>query len=156
MYASMLADLICREFKDKHELDNRLGMYISFSISSNAPRSIDNLLSKESSERYPKYDLLIYGDTGVYLRDRFLHPEETSKWFCLAHHDSCWCSAVDSFMHEAEKYIVTWGHFCLDHPFCFKIIEDDLVKELRQARKARYDYGLTREQVLHPLFLNRR
>lgn len=149
MYSNILSDIICQQYEESIEKNrqglNNKALLISFSI--NVFKNPPTVLKNIKDERYPSYDLLIFGESnyiGVYLKDSMLHPEEKSQWYCLAYHDSCWRSdGVNNFLWRAEKYINIIRNY--DH--WFKVIKFT-ASEKQILREVKNNY------ILHPLFEN--
>jgi hypothetical protein len=143
----MLAELICLEYENKIRKsidgnENNKALLIEFSKNSD-------------SERYPSYELMIFGKyncTGVYLRDKLLHPDEVSDWFCLSYHDSCWKQdGVEMFLWRAEKEIVCFRYIGNLSPFEIRTLSEEEISFLRDAKHARYDYS---DPEIHESFMN--
>ena len=149
-YASVLSTIICEQYQelieDKRKRLNNKGLLIRFSISAwdDPPFILKNI----EDNRYPSYELLIFGETnyvGVYIRDTMLHPEEKSEWYCLSYHDSCWrTDGVREFVYQAEKYINTIKS--IKRWFSIVKIFPAHKKILREAKRKRHE-----ENIRHPL-----
>jgi len=159
MYSNLLTEIVCKEYEyeTKRNYPNNKALIVNFSLFQREEEPIPFTLSNVDNDRYPSWQLLIFGEynyTGVFLKDRMLHPKKESDWYCIACHDSCWRSdGVRDFFWHAERFISTFGHNVktglFAKPLQFIELSEEEIKHLKDIEKTRLDRKNPR---IHPLF----
>lgn len=108
----ILEGIIASEFgnnvrnRDWNKIPTTHGMLMSFTIGNDDPMAFETN-EEELYHRYPTRELFIWGPMnyiGVFTRDRMIHPDESSPWYILSYHDSCWREdGVGRFLRHVGK-----------------------------------------------------
>ena len=141
MLSYIFSGVVCKEYSRIHSFGgwddpNVKALMIKFRLHSPVKLTLGSFSHEEN--RYPRIDLLIFGDNnyiGVYIRERVLHPEEVSPWYCIGYHDSCWRNTVQDFMFKFRDKFSTLDDLFCDSWYEVPEVSEEFVKKLATCRE---------------------